>query len=103
MNPSAWVALAIGAVGLMLNTATLLIGYGATRGAVRALEGRVATLEAELNALAELKVTVAEVKTTIGFVLEQIKDLNASIRWLRQPAEYNGPEASGAIGSVRRK
>lgn len=91
MNPAAWIALVIGAATLFLNCAALLIGYGVLRGTVTALGVRVASLEAEINTLNELKVTVAEVKTSLHFLVEQFKDLNASIRWMREPATYDAP------------
>jgi hypothetical protein len=99
MTPSAWIAASIGACGLVLNLAAFLIGYGVLKGTVSALLIRVVALEAETSALSELKVTVAEVRTTLTFLLEQFKDLNSSIRWMREPA---GPEpVRGAAPRVR--
>ena len=94
MTPSAWIALAAGIMGLVINAATLLIGHGVLRGTVVALQRRVDTLESEMGALSELKVTVAEVKTSIGFLLEQFKDLNAAIRWMREPAACDPPSVT---------
>jgi hypothetical protein len=82
MNPTAWIALG----ALAFNALILAIGYGVLKGTVAALENRVRSLEAEIGTLNELKVTVAEVKTSLGFLVEQFKDLNASIRWMREPA-----------------
>lgn len=89
MNASAWIALAFGGSALCLNLIILGIGYGVLKGTVSGLALRVTALEVEISTLNELKVTVAEVKTTMGFLLEQFKDLNSSIRWMREPA---GPE-----------
>lgn len=86
MNASAWIALTFGASALILNLIVLAIGYGVLQGTVRAIDSRVQALEAEIGTLNELKVTVAEVKTSLGFLVEQFKDLNASIRWMRDPA-----------------
>lgn len=82
MSATAWIALA----ALGFNALILAIGYGVMKGTVAALENRVKALEAEIGTLNELKVTVAEVKTSLGFLVEQFKDLNASIRWMRDPA-----------------
>lgn len=86
MSPSAWIALAFGGSALCLNLIVIAIGYGVLKGTVAGLALRVSALEVEIGTLNELKVTVAEVKTTMGFLLEQFKDLNSSIRWMREPA-----------------
>lgn len=86
MTPSAWIALIFGGCAFALNLIILAIGYGVLKGTVAGLALRVSALEVEINTLNELKVTVAEVKTTMGFLLEQFKDLNSSIRWMREPA-----------------
>lgn len=87
MSATAWIALA----ALAFNALILAIGYGVMKGTVAALENRVKALEAEIGTLNELKVTVAEVKTSLGFLVEQFKDLNASIRWMREPAPTASP------------
>jgi hypothetical protein len=74
MNAEAWVALAFGTTGLLLNLVLLGVAFGVLRGTVMALHGRVTALEGEMSALNELK-------------------LNASIRWMRDPA---GHKAAGA-------
>ena len=89
MTASAWIALAFGGSALCLNLIVIAVGYGVLKGTVAGLALRVSALEVEIGTLNELKVTVAEVKTTMGFLLEQFKDLNSSIRWMREPA---GPE-----------
>lgn len=95
MTPSAWIALAVGLATLILNIAALAIGYGVLKGTVEALGKRIEALEVEIGALTELRLTVAEVKTSLGFLLEQFKDLNASIRWMRQPAPDKPPPIRG--------
>lgn len=87
MSASAWIALAFGASALCLNLIVLAVGYGVLKGTVAGLALRVSALEVEIGTLNELKVTVAEVKTTMGFLLEQFKDLNSAIRWMREPAQ----------------
>lgn len=91
MSPSAWVSLAFGATALGLNLLVIAVGYGVLKGTVQALALRVQALEGEISTLNDLKVTVAEVKTTMGFLLEQFKDLNSSIRWMREPAPTAPP------------
>jgi len=86
MTASAWIALAFGGSALCLNLIVIAVGYGVLKGTVAGLALRVSALEAEIGTLNELKVTVAEVKTTMGFLLEQFKDLNSAIRWMRDPA-----------------
>lgn len=102
MNPEAWIALTFGALAMGLNVLAFAVGYGVMKGAVAALAARVTALEGEMKALQELKVTVGEVKTTMGFVLEQFKDLNASIRWMRQVPDYE-PEAQRGVTPPRRR
>jgi hypothetical protein len=88
MNPEGWITLAIGGAGLMLNVGTLLVGYGVLSGTVKALGSRVAGLEDEMGALNELKVEVGKIATRQDMWIEQLKELNASVRWMRQPADY---------------
>jgi hypothetical protein len=100
MHAAEWIALGFGAVGILINLATLLVGYGVLKGTVLALGSRVATLESELNALSELKLQVAKVETRLEGLVEQVKDLNASIRWMREPAGFDAP--TGVTGPRRR-
>jgi hypothetical protein len=86
MNEAAWIALIVGCIGVLLNIVGIAVAYGILQGTVKAIDSRVKALEAEIGTLNELKVTVAEVKTSLAFLVEQFKDLNASIRWMREPA-----------------
>jgi hypothetical protein len=86
-------------VTVLVNGAGCLVAWGVLKGTVRALDRRVEALEAELGSVTELKVAVAEVKTTLAFLLEQFKDLNAAIRWMRDPAAYDPPH--GIVGPKR--
>lgn len=52
----------------------------------RALGDRCGLIEAEINKLGDLRTQVGKIETGMGFMLEQMKDMNASIRWMRQPA-----------------
>jgi hypothetical protein len=100
MNAEAWVALAFGATGLLINLVTLAVGYGVLRGTVTALAGRVAAVESEMSALADLKVEVTRIGTRQETWIEQLKEMNASIRWMRDPAVYE-PDAPGPKGRAR--
>jgi uncharacterized coiled-coil protein SlyX len=78
-------------VGLMgaaaVNIGGSLIAWGALRSTVSALAGRIAALESEMKALGELKLDVARLQTRLDAVIEQLKDLNASLRWGRESSE----------------
>lgn len=95
MNAEAWVGLVAVVVTLILAGVGQAVSYGMLRGSFRAtidaLAARVSALEGEMSALAELKVTVAEVKTTMTFMLEQFKELNSAIRWMREPGGHEPP------------
>lgn len=88
MHAAEWIALGIGAATILINLITLAIGYGVLRGSVSAMSGRLTALEAEIGALAGLQLQVARVETRLDGLVEQFKDLNASIRWMRDPASY---------------
>lgn len=91
MNASSWIALGIGVISLVLNMSALFIGYGVLKGTVQAMGARIAALEGEMGTLTDLKIGVAELKTSMAFMAEQLKDLNASIRWMREPAPADLP------------
>lgn len=91
MNASAWIALAFGGSALCLNLIVIAVGYGVLKGTVEALALRLKALETEIGTLNELKVTVGKVETTVSMLLEQFKDLNASVRWMREPASTPPP------------
>jgi|GEM_PF-3996729 len=52
---------------------------------------RVKALEADLSALKDLDSRMARVETRLDGLFEQFKELNASIRWMRQPAAPFAP------------
>lgn len=91
---------AIGLAALVINALLLAVGYGVLKGTVAALAARVMTLEGELNAFAELKVEVARIGERQEMWIEQLKELNASIRWMRNPAEY---EPTAAVRPTPRR
>ncbi len=87
MNPAAWIALAGAIATAGINLGGYFVAWGAMRATVVALTGRVAVLEGELRALDELKLDVARLETRLDALIEHVRDLNASIRWMRDPAE----------------
>lgn len=86
MTPSAWIALGFGLASVVVSLIAAAISYGILKGTVSGMEKRLDVVEQEIGSLAQLKVDVAEVKTALSFLVEQFKDLNASIRWMREPA-----------------
>ncbi|RRN64633.1 hypothetical protein [Caulobacter sp. 602-1] len=91
MTPASWIALAIGLTSLVLNLLTLAIGYGVLRGTVQALGKRVEALEVEIGALTELRIQVGKIGERQDIWIEQLKELNASVRWMREPAPMDAP------------
>jgi hypothetical protein len=87
MDPAAWIALAGAVVTAAINLGGYFIAWGAMKATVTGLTGRVSALEGELRALDELKLDVARLETRLDALIEQVRDLNASIRWMRDPAE----------------
>ena len=71
-------AVALG-VTLVVQAAGLLV-WGA------GLSHRVKALEDDVKPLADLLKQVTRLETRMEGILEQLKDLNASIRWMRDPA-----------------
>lgn len=82
MNPAAWVAF-VGIILALLVQAVGLVIWGAR------LTQRVKTLEAEVEPLKQLTLQIARMEVHLTGLLEQFKDMNASIRWIRQPADYD--------------
>lgn len=94
MTPASWIALAIGLTSLVLNLLTLAIGYGVLRGTVQALGKRVEALEVEIGALTELRIQVGKIGERQDIWIEQLKELNASVRWMREPAPTELPRVT---------
>ena len=93
MDAAAWIALAGAVATAGINLGGYFIAWGAMRATVAALTGRVAVLEGELRALDDLKLDVARLQTRLDTLIEQVRDLNAAIRWMRDPAEPRGPRS----------
>jgi hypothetical protein len=85
----------MGLATLFLNCAALAIGYGVLKGTVAALGKRVEALEVEIGALGALQITVAKIGERQDIWIEQLRDLNASIRWMRDPAPDEPPPIRG--------
>jgi hypothetical protein len=84
---SDWIALAGIVMAAAVNAAGYLVAWGAMKGQVGALGGRVAALEGQIRALEELKLDVARLQTRLDTLIDQVRDLNAAIRWMREPPE----------------
>jgi hypothetical protein len=82
---SDWIALAGVLLAAGINLAAYLVAWGAMKGAVAALTTRVAMLEGQIRALDELKLDVARLETRLDALIEHVRDLNASLRWMREP------------------
>ena len=95
MTTTEWAGPVSAVAGIVLDMATLMIGYGVLKGTVAALNARVSALEialgAQLGSLGELKLQVARLEARFDGLIEQFKDLNAALRWNRGPARA-GPE-----------
>lgn len=87
MNAAAWIALAGALATAGINLGGYFVAWGGMRATVLALSSRVATLEGELRALDELKLDVARLETRLDALIEHVRDLAASIRWMREPAD----------------
>lgn len=86
MPLQAWATAAVGLLTIVVNLITLAVAYGVLRGTVSGLAARVSAVEVELAAVTDLRVSIAEVKTRVDGLYEQLRDLNASVRWMRSPA-----------------
>jgi HAMP domain-containing protein len=59
------------------------------------LTNRVRTLEREIAPLRSLAVQVARMDARLEVLVEQFKELNASVRWMRGPARTANPGETG--------
>jgi hypothetical protein len=84
MTPAAWIALAGAVFTLAANLAGYLVAWGVTKATMQSLAGRVDALEREVSGLAALKVELARIGERQDLWIEQLKDLNAAIRWRRE-------------------
>src|SRR5277367_3938540 len=70
------------------------------KGAVAALNARVALLESQMRAVDELKLDVARLETRLDALIEHVRDLTASIRWMREPADSRSPLVAADVKSA---
>lgn len=83
MTTEAWLAIGGLVFTVLVQAAGVLIwGAGLTQ--------RVRQLEAELEPLKVLPERFARIEVRLDGLFEQLKDLNSSIRWMREPAEPAG-------------
>lgn len=94
---SDWIALAGVLTAAGVNVGGYLVAWGAMKGQVVALGGRVAALEGQLRALEELKLDVARLQTRLDTLIDQVRDLNAAIRWMRDPGEARSRRGAGPL------
>jgi hypothetical protein len=83
MNGGDWLAASGLALTLLLNLAGYLVAWGALKSTVKGLADRVSAHEADVDAVGELRVQIARVETRLDGLLEQFRDLNSAIRWMR--------------------
>jgi hypothetical protein len=87
MDAAAWIALAGAFATIVVGFAGYLIAWGVLKGTVAALAVRIAAVEGEMRSLEVLKLTVARLETRLEAMVEQLRDLNAALRWMRQPPD----------------
>jgi hypothetical protein len=85
MNTLTWIALGGAVATPLISAAGYFIAWGMMKGSLLALGGRVGRLEGEMRALDGLKLDVARLETRLDVLIEQVRDLNAAIRWMREP------------------
>jgi hypothetical protein len=98
MDPAVWIALAGALATAAINAGGYLIAWGVMKGTVSALAGRVGALEGELRALDELKLDVARLETRLDTLIEQVRDLNALLRWTREPGASRQTRGRKSVG-----
>lgn len=95
---SPWVPVIVSITGLLIvvffNVAGYLIQYGALKARIDGLKEsnaglakRIDSLEHEMGQLGDLKTSVGKIETAQHFIIEQLKDLNASLRWATKVAD----------------
>ncbi len=95
MHPDTVLPLAALGVTGILQLGGLLI-WGAT------LTHRVKAIEREIEPLKALANQVTRVETRLEALVDQLKDLNASIRWRREASDYPQAERSRHDAAARR-
>lgn len=79
-------------VAFAITTGVQLVGaaivFGGLMNRVKDLERRCALTDRELEGLRGLGAKIAKVEGTLESLVEQLRDLNYSIAWMRQPAAW---------------
>lgn len=88
MTTAAW-ATVIGLIFTAVVQGLSVVIWGAR------LTQRVKALEEEIAPLTAMSIQVAKMEVKLDGLLEQVRDLNANLRWLRQPAEYETLQRKG--------
>jgi hypothetical protein len=99
MDAAAWIALAGAVATAGINLGGYLIAWGVMKGTVAGLASRVSALEGELRALDELKLDVARLETRLDALIEQVRDLNAALRWMRDPPDGRSGRGRRPVGA----
>lgn len=102
MTAPAWIALGGMGVTVLLNLAGWLVAWGGLKSTVKAIGARVSALEAEIAVLGEIRVQVARVEARMEVVLEQLRDLNAALRWARNDPMGEPPAGAPRLTARRR-
>jgi hypothetical protein len=105
MTASDWTAIAGMGLMLLVNLAGCLVAWGVMKNTLQTLAERVATLESEAGTVGELRVQVARIETRLDGLLEQFRDLNSAIRWMRADAvpAIDPGSLPGVAGPTRRR
>lgn len=95
MDTTAWIAVLGIALTIGLNLCGYLVAWGMMKGQLAGLTLRVDALENEMSAVTEIKGKIIRLETKVDGLLEQFRDLNQSIRWMREPAGVGEPAPTG--------
>jgi hypothetical protein len=103
MSAPDWIALLGLTLTLALNLAGYLVAWGVLKSKVRTLTDKVAALEGEAGAVGDLRVQIVRIETRLDGLLEQFRDLNSAIRWMRAdaPPPFEPGPLSGVLGPRR--
>lgn len=72
---------------LLLAVSAVLLSGGVAWGGLLA---RVRSLESEVATLGGMGERIARVETKLDGIVEQLRELNRSVQWMREPAAYDG-------------
>lgn len=94
MDNGSWIAVVGLGLTIAINAGGYLVAWGVMKNSVTALSKRVDALEIEAKAIGEIRVQIGKLEAQMVSVLEQLRDLNANLRWMRQ--EHVPEEAAPA-------